>query len=155
MKIRISDDEVYEIKMPEEIGITEFQGIVAKFNFLMKNFSRFDIGDSQSSQSKGEIVLKGKPVREYKKHDRERWNFLRDNRDILKEILIAHYHKTKEEFYEVVAKHNLNFTKNDICSAKFLALREMHKVKPKEVGLKKFPNKFEQVSNLRLEGWGE
>jgi hypothetical protein len=37
MKIRLSSEEIYEIKMPEEIGIQDFQAIVMKFNFLLKN----------------------------------------------------------------------------------------------------------------------
>jgi len=38
MKIRLSEDEVYEIKMPEEIGMNDFAAIVAKFNFFGKTF---------------------------------------------------------------------------------------------------------------------
>lgn len=146
MKIRLSEDEVYEIKMPEEIGIEEFQGIVAKFNFLSKNFTKFNIGGEQEEG----IVLPSSAVKKYKKHDKMRWIILKDNKDIFVEILKAHYFKTKEEFDEVCKKHNVGLAKTDMAGGKIALLRELHKLDPKEFGLRRFPSRTEQVATLIL-----
>jgi len=100
MKIRLTDDEVYEIKMPEEIGVNEFSAIVNKFNFLLKNFAKFDIGEKNNDEVGG-IVLNPNQNNIRKQHDKCRWSFLRENRNAFVEILKTHYLKSKEEFYEV------------------------------------------------------
>ena len=135
MKIRLSEDEVYEIKMPEEIGLQDFESIVFKFNFLLKNFAKFNIIEKVSD----EIVLSGDVAKTYKKQDKEKWNTLRDNRDIFVELLNTHYNKSTEEFYKTLEKYNLDFKKQDMCNTKIIRLRELHKIKPEEVGLIKFP----------------
>ena len=148
MKIRLSEDEVYEIKMPEEIGIEEFQGIVTKFNFLSKNFVKFNIGGTE--QKEDGFVLPKSVLKEQKKHDKGRWIPLRDDRNLFTEILKAHYLKSTDEFYEIISKYNLNLQKSDMCSPKIIRLKEMHKLEPNEVGLIKFPTKKEQVCTLIL-----
>ena len=149
MKIRLSDDEVYEIKMPEEIGIQDFQGIVSKFNFLLKNFVKFNIGEIPNE--KGEIVLNQTQTKTYKKHSKQKWLFLRDNRNAFIEILKTHYLGTIDEFENIANnKYQLGLSKIDMCSNKFKALKEMHKVKPEEVGLKAFPTQHIQVKHLKL-----
>ena len=142
MRIRLSEDEVYEIKMPEEIGIQDFQSIVSKFNFLLKNFVKFDIG--------GETILNASPTKTYKKHDKTKWLFLRDNRSAFIEILKTHYLGTIPEFENVNKKYEIDLIKPDMATNKFKALREMHKVKPEEIGLKAFPTKNIQVKHLIL-----
>lgn len=144
MKIQLSNDELYEIKLPEQIGLNEFVAVVNKFNFLMKNFIKFS-GDNFENN----IVLGKEQVKERKDYDKNRWKFLRDNRDIYIEILNAHYNKTKKEFYEIVDKHNLGLKKADVSSGQFLRIKELHKVIPDEVGLTQFPNKFKQIVDCR------
>jgi len=151
MKIRLSEDEVYEIKMPEEIEIQEFQGIVSKFNFLLKNFIKFDIGGETTSEQ-GEIILNKNQTKQqiHKTHDKTKWLFLRDNRNAVVEILKTHYLGTIEEFESVVNTYGLKLGKADMCSTMFKVIKEMHKVEPKEVGLKAFPTKEIQVKHLKL-----
>lgn len=137
MKIRLSEDEVYEIKLPEEIDKQELQGIVTKFNFLLKSFSRFSLG-SEEPVTKGEIVLTTTP-KEYKTKN-SKWRYLRDNRQAVIEILKAHYLKT-EPIEDVFKRHGLMMTTPEVSSNIFKALKEMHKIEPKEVGVKAFPTK--------------
>ena len=153
MKIRLSDDEIYEIKMPEEIGIQDFQGIVSKFNFLLKNFVKFNIGEIPNE--KGEIVLNQTQNKTYKKHSKQKWLFLRDNRNAFIEILKTHYLKPISEFEIITKKYDLDLSKVDLCSDKFKALKELHNIKPEEVGLKGFPTQHTQVKHLRLNNQGE
>ena len=97
MKILISDDEIYEIKLPEQIGINDFFVLVNKFNFLLKNFQKFDIGSLNENKLKineqGESIIISPKLfpnikKEYKKQDKERWKILRDNRNIFIDILM-------------------------------------------------------------------
>lgn len=147
MKIEISEDEVYEIKMPEKIGIEDFQEIVARFNFLIKNFTKFSIGESQKEDG---IVLRGNAVKTYGKQNRERWNTLRDNKDIYFELLKTYFFDTVEDFEKVLKKYNLDFKRSDMSSGQMVALREHHKLEAKDFGLRKFPTRNEQIKDLML-----
>lgn len=147
MKIKISEDEVYKIKIPEEIGIQEFQSIVMKFNFLLKNFAKFNIGETLADEEK--IILQKK---QYKKRNNGRWEILRENRDIFVDILKKYYIKTNEELIETLKKYNLDFKRVDFSTGQMLKIRELHQIKPEEVGLIKFPSRTKPFFNLRLSG---
>jgi len=146
MKIRLNENEVYEIKLPEEIGVNELSMIAARFNSLLKNFARINIVGSEQQ----EIVLGDKPTKIYKKQNRVQWNLLRENRDIFLEFLNSYYNKSPEEFEDFKAKHNIYMERTLMSSAQVIRLKELHNVKPSELGLIKFPNKQEQVQNLRI-----
>jgi hypothetical protein len=150
MKIKISNDEFYEIKLPEQIEINEFSAIVNKFNFLLRNFQKFDIGNLNNIKKGEDIVINPNLQRKNNKFDKERWKLLRDNRDIFVEILKTHYLGTNKDFENVIKKYGTNFMKKECGSSSFVALREMHKIKPQEVGLSNFPTKFIQARDLRL-----
>ena len=147
MRIKLSQDEVYEIKMPDEIGIIEFNGLVEKFNFLLKNFQKFNISDIPN---KNEIVLTPNLVKEHKRQDRKKWDFLRDNRDVFVKLFKIYYHKTPQDFKNILEKYNLNFERSDMSGSMMIRLKEFHNLKPIEVGLIKFPNKHEQICDLRI-----
>jgi len=147
MKIRLTDDEVYEIKMPEEIGVNEFSAIVTKFNFLLKNFAKFDMVEKDDENG---IVLNKEQNNIRKTHNKNKWNFLKENRNAFVEILKTHYLKSKEEFFEILNKHNLNIKKAEMCSSQMIRLREYHKLQPNEVGLTDFPSLKKQVSECLL-----
>jgi len=147
MRIKLSQDEVYEIKMPDEIGIIEFNGLVEKFNFLLKNFQKFNISEMPN---KNEIVLTPNIVKEVKNQDRKRWDFLRDNRDIFVKLFKVYYYDTPQDFKNILEKYNLNFERSDMSSSGMIRLKEFHNLKPIEVGLIKFPNRQEQVCDLRI-----
>ena len=132
MKIRLSEDELYEIKLPEEVKIQDFASIVAKLNFLFKNFSKVNLNYPTTEG----IVL---PAKTYK-HNFDRWKKLRDNRNIAVDILNAHYTKSKEEFFETLKKYDLNFQKSDMSAAQMGRVKLVHDIKPEEVGLSKFPS---------------
>lgn len=149
MKIKLSEDEVYEIKMPEEIGMQEFQGMVAKFNFLLKNFTKFDIGGEIISQEADNSNNEKSPYL-VRKQDRIKWKFLGDNRAAFVEILQAHYSGDKYKFLNSIRKYGLKIDKVDMAATKCKTLREAHKIKPQEVGLKDFPTRKVTVDQLRL-----
>jgi len=147
MKIQLTNDEFYEIKIPEQINISDFRNIVAKFNFLLKNFAKFDVGSGEDI-----IISNKKLIGSNRTKYSEKWKFLRDNRDVVLEILNTYYHKSNEEFEEVLKKHNLNLQRKEISCSQFIRLREIHKIKSSEVGLSQFPNRYNQLSNIILKG---
>jgi len=147
MKIRLSKDEVYEIKLPDEIDIIEFQGLVEKFNFLMKNFQRFNISDNINDN---EIVLTKEITNQKKSHDKAKWNFIKNNRDKFVEMFNIYYNKSNEEFEKFLRDNNLNFGRKDMSCGAMIRFKEFHKLIPVEVGLIKFPNKHEQIKDLRI-----
>jgi len=147
MRIKLSKDEVYEIKMPDEIGIIEFRGLVEKFNFLLKNFQRFNITDIPSGN---EIILPREITNQRKSQDREKWAFLRNNREIFVKVFKIYYHETPQDFENILEKYNLSFERSDMSCSAMIRLKEFHNLKPIEVGLVKFPNKHEQVNDLRI-----
>ena len=150
MKIRLSTDEVLEIKLPEEVGLQEFQGIVMKFQAYLKNFSKFNIGENPIS--KGDIIIP-KAVAEkstYITQDRNKWKILRDNREAFVEVLKDYYDENPNKFKAVLEKYDISFERKDMSSNMIKIIREMHKIKPEEVGLRAFPSKNIQIIHLRL-----
>ena len=135
MKILLSKDELFEFKFPEVVSFIEFRGIVAKFNFLEKNFLKFN------PESEGEEVMNITEQKEHVKQDKNKWIMLRDNRNVFIEILKTYYTKSFKEFEDVLKKYNININREEISTNKVKALREMHKIKPQEVGLTAFPSR--------------
>jgi len=152
MRIRLNENEVYEIKLPEEIGSDELPMITARFNTLMKSFSRFTplSSDKLSNENGKSILLGQKTEKLYKKQNREQYQTLRDNRKIFIELLNTYYNGTMEDFEKLKSKYNFTFDRTNMSSGNMVRVKELHKVKPIEVGLTKFPNKIEQVENLRI-----
>ena len=150
MKIQLSEDEIYEIKLPEQIGIEEFSAIVTKFNFLHKNFTKFNIGDNPNSTNSG-IILNKNETKDYKKQDRSKWLFLRNNREAVVNILKAYYLGEVEEFEKVVKSYGINLDRGGVSSITMRAIREIHNIKPEEVGLKAFPTQNLNIKSQRLD----
>jgi len=147
MKIRLNDDEVYEIKLPDEIEIVEFNGLVEKFNFLLKNFQRFNMG---MNTNPNEIVLTREVTTQRKFHDKAKWRFLKENREKFVELFDIYYNKSNKEFKEFLIANNIDFSRGDMSSGTMIRLKEFHSLKPIEVKLIKFPNKREQINHLRI-----
>jgi len=145
MRIRLSEDETYEMNMNNEMGMQEFLTIVSKFNSLVKTFSKFSGGDAEN-----EIVLSSTQQKLHKKQDRGKWIVLRDNRQATVDILRAHYLGTFQDFVDVNKKYNIELLKSDISSTQFKVLREIHKINPNEVGVSAFPTRDMQVNKLLL-----
>lgn len=145
MKIQLTNDEFYEIKMPEQIGMQEFKCIVMKFNFLLKNFSKFDIGNENTDD---DIVLKEN--QRINNRDVERWKILKDNRNIFVELLKTYYLKSQNELDKLFEKYNVSFRRTEFSSTQMIRLRELHNLNPNEIGLKQFPTKTIQLMSCIL-----
>jgi len=152
MKIEITNDEFYEIKMPEQIGLQEFRSIVMKFNFLLKNFSKFDIGEQNSDE---DIVLSEKITKLKNNRDVDRWRILRDDRELFIKLLKVYYLKTPEELETFMKENDIYFKRAEFSSTQMIRLRELHKLNPNEINLKQFPSKSIQLVDCLLNTDGE
>ena len=164
MKIRLNENEVYEIKLPEEINVNELLMITNRFNILSKQFSRFNslgsksqdnLNDKDNKETNREtarqIILGEKEVHSLGLDKKAEWKLLRDNRNIFVELLNTYNKEDKNEFEEVRKKYNLShIDRMDMHDISIIRLKELHKVKPREVGLIKFPTLQEKVGSLRI-----
>ena len=137
MKIRINHDEVYEVKMPEEIDVHQFAGLVLRFNSLLKIFGK----------QTDEIVIT--PTIQRKTEGT--WNFIRNNRDVFIELLKAHYKKDRKRYAELIDKYNLESLRleKNISTTQTIRARMFLDIKPKECGLIKFPSKGEDAHFIK------
>lgn len=147
MKIKITNDEFYEIKMPEQIGIQEFRGIVMKFNFLLKNFSKFDMNTEDSDR---DLVLNENQSNIIKTHDKEKWARLKEDRKLFVDLFNVYYHKSQEELKSFLEENNIYFKRQEMSSVSMIRLREYHKIKPIEYGLNRFTSKTMRVNDCLL-----
>jgi hypothetical protein len=65
-------------------------------------------------------------------------------------ILDTYYNKSPQDYTNLINSYNLNLPRVEVCSTQFRALREMHKINPKEVNLKQFPTKEMPLRKVRL-----
>ena len=147
MRIKLSNDEFYTIKIPDELAIQEFQGLVMKFNQILKHFIKFNIGEVNNDE---EISISTPQIKTYLKQDKEKWKTLRDNRNVFIDILKNFYKPNQEEFENALKRNNLCFKRGDMSGITIKAMRDLHNITPQEVGLIEFPTKLKQVHNLRL-----
>lgn len=153
IKIRLNENEVYEIKLPEEIGVNELSMITARFNSLLKSFSRFNLIDEETPINETrDIVLNKEQSKQYTKERKQEWVILRNNRNLVVMILDAYYNNTKEAYQELLAQYNITALqkRSYMSNIQVVRLKEYHKIKPQEVGLRKWPTKTESIDTVRL-----
>jgi hypothetical protein len=151
MKIRINEHETYDMNFPAEISMQEVAVISDRLNRIIKLFGK-DIVLENVKHLKSEKIIKS--VKSNRKRFPEKVIFLRANREAVKELFLAYYTKTDEEFMAVVKKHDLQdyirdrqvFAKNSVL----VKLKSLHKLTPNEVGLKKWLGHGERKKDCLL-----
>jgi len=124
MKIIINENEVYEIKIPEQIEAIELFKIQDKFNNLAKLIS-IDIKNPN-------------PPKTYKiRKNRINWC---DTKEKTLDVMQYYYHGTREDRERLSKIIGLNIS--NICK-RFHALKKRFNIQPQEVGLVRFgTNKY-------------
>jgi hypothetical protein len=150
MKIILNTNEIYEIKLPEQIELQELAMITARFNSLLKNFSKFNLMGEETEKDSQEIILGNKVIRKITTHNKEQWKLLQDNRDVLRGLLFAYYNQTPEEFEAFKKQYGITLDRKNVRCIKIVQLIEIHKIKPTEIGLIKYPSRNEDVTKLRI-----
>lgn len=131
MKIRISEDESYQIKLMEygnqELSFEEFLNIVDKLNRVAKIFAPHN--------AKTPIPLG--ETRHHRKHRPDTPLYRTDRVEAVK-LMKIHYLGKKEE--KLAYASNLNRDWNEMMKG-FSGIRKRFGITPQECGLTKFPEK--------------
>lgn len=148
MKILLTENEQYEIKLPEQTDLQGLSMIASRFNSLLKNFSK--INPMSEDENGKEIVLDKKTNRIGGKHNKEQWDKFRTDRKLFLKFLNLYYNGTPEDFEKFKAENNITIARTSMANVGLIRIREMHRVKPSELGLTKFPSKHDTIENLRI-----
>lgn len=157
MRIRLNENEVYEIKLPDEANLTQFIALTNKFSNLLKNFNKFDVPVVTTNNS--DIVIQPEhqevTFKNARADNKKQWIFLRDNRDAFVQILKIYYHGTPTQWEDIINKHGIEMwrDKKELSNAGTQRLKEMHKIQAGEVGLTKFPTRGESRTDFRVKGF--
>jgi len=144
MKIKLNENEVYEIKLPAEIGIEELDMITARFNSLLKNFSKISMVYPST-----DIIIPTNQIRKYRKKTNN-WSILKENRELFIELLNTYYNKSPSEFESFKEQNDFNMSRAEMSNIAVIRLKELHNVNPNEIGLIKYPTKTEPIGMVRL-----
>lgn len=118
MKININENEVYEIKLPEEIEANELFKIIEKFNNLGKL-----------------IRIPNRP----KTYNRNKSNIdWYDTKEKVLDVMQYYYHGTSEDKERIVRIIGIN--KKDLCK-RFHSLKIKFNIQPQEIGFIEFGTK--------------
>ena len=123
MKIKINEQESYEIKLDEEYDLQEFIKVLERIVKITQTITNEKIEKVEINETDKTIIRRKKSILKWKE------------RDEVIEALKIHYTGTKEEklrFAEIKGKGEVNW--NTICKS-FSALRKRWNVKPSEIGL--------------------
>ena len=124
MRIKINEEEVYEIKLKEEYDLPEFIKVLERIVKITQTITNEKTEKVETNETENKIKThRGKSIL--------KWKY----RDEVVEALTIHYTGTKEEklrFAEKKGEGKVNW--NTICKS-FSALRKRWNVKPSEIGL--------------------
>lgn len=147
MKIKVSNAEMYEINFPEEISGKDFRILLRRLFNIEKLMDRSNgIHKTIEISEVGTVTTK--------KHKRKhRHKNLQLDRVTIVKLLKAHYDHDKD----IIGKEKaMNKIVAGIKVKQFLKKSTYYKakygIKPKEVGMKRFPNQSEiwKIPSLRL-----
>lgn len=150
MKIKVSNAEMYEINFPEEISGKDFRILLRRLFNIEKLMDRSNGIHTEISVSNevGTGTTK-KHKRKYRRKHKSK-DF---NRETIVQLLKAHYDHNQD----VVRKEKaMNKIVEGIDVKQFLKsstyYKQKYSIKPKEVGMKRFPNQSEiwKIPSLRL-----
>ena len=145
MRIQISDDEVYELKLPEKINNhKEFYKILKKFDNIAKiikinlamntTFNKFK-SDFQTTETS--IATK----RTYGK------NLFFNTREKALDILQYGYHGDKEDKDRISKLMGFSWAE---INKRFHNLTKRYSIQPNEIGLTQKPSQYLQYSDVRI-----
>lgn len=129
MKIKVNENETYEINFPEDVDTQQFFELFSRLSHISKMISKDPI-----VQSSFRSPINSNGTRHYrntgihKAFNKDREEAIRFGR--------LHYHGTKEEKQKVAAECKLGW--DDLIKG-FSYAKKKWKIKPHELGLRNFP----------------
>lgn len=124
MKIQLDENEVYEIKIPDEIDTNEFLILVEKFNNLGKLVTQFGLTKQENKNS---------PINLNKQNSGKN-PFFNTRKKVL-DIFQYWYLGTEQDKKRITEIIGIN---KDDLTKRFNGLRLRYNIKPQEVGLIRF-----------------
>lgn len=150
MKIKVSNAEMYEINFPEEISGRDFRTLLRRLNNIEKLMDR-------SNGIHTEIAVSNEvgtgTTKKHKRKYRRKHIRIELDREMIVELLKVHYKYDKDPKRKEKAMNKLVA---GINAKQFLKKSTYYKrkydIKPKEVGMKRFPTQSEiwKIPSLRL-----
>lgn len=137
MKIRINENEAYNIDLPNEIDLEQLTGILSRLNSISKLVSK---------ETFNEIPKIINP-------NKEQWTLLKNDRNVFIEVMKAYYTEGLEEWNRVAEKYGLTMLKDNKKPMNAYGgkkLMEFHKITPQEIGLLKLPTRGERIGDLKI-----
>jgi len=133
MKIKINENESYELILPTSINIKELGVVINKLQKIFKIASKDEVFGFNED---GEINIEQTEKKHYKVRlpmNKEIFN----SREKALMILQTHYYGTKEEKGEILKA--LDKTNWNDLSKGFHMVKKRYNIKPQEVGLTRYP----------------
>jgi hypothetical protein len=146
MKVKINDEETYEINLKDEYSREEFASLLEKLDKisnLIQTPAFLTNKKKKAGRPKLEKPTQSLPASIPKKSRKKskvrvRW----DNRDEVLKALNIHYNGTKEDKQAYAREKGIDWDK---LIKGFSGLRKRYNVKPKELGISKFPTRTEKI----------
>ena len=148
MKIKISDDEVYEIKIPNEMEAQEFLGLLDKLSKIVKLITLSKLGNLD--KFKKTFNQRTEDTIQRKKYQKTTGlNPFYDTKEKALDLLQYSYHGTKEDRQWISRLMGMEW--KDI-QKRLSNIRGRYEIQPNEVGLKKFPSMYDRT-DYKIQDW--
>jgi len=147
MKIRINENETYQIEMPEEIDGQSLIGIVDRLSKILKIISKetdFSIAtlDISKKQKKLSTAKQAVPRETYKELNEK----IKNDKEFSRQLL-TDYYANKVRYKEQIIKFASSATNSTFADVRRKILAAHH-FGPNEIGLEKYPKKGESFKFL-------
>jgi len=151
MKIKINNQETYDIAVAEEYSVTDFIEFSERINKIANIISLNAVKDTELKHSIAPKTTKLKTTKiqktKVKKVKKVKGKRLWETREEALKVLRLHYHGTKDvknAYANLVGKEWNSITKA------FSNLIKRYNIQPSEIGLSSFSKKTESESDLEL-----
>ena len=137
MKIQLSEDEVYEIKIPEVVGTEDFLKFLERFNNLSKMI-KASYQNKEFNEFKNKFQQR--ETRKYKtSRDKTSKNSYLNSKEKMIDLMQYCYHGTKEDKNRVTKL--LGFKDYGDLNKRFYAWKNRYNIQPNELGFIQFGSK--------------
>lgn len=151
MKIQINENETYELTIPTIVSVRELGVIINKLQSVYKISSKMDVFDEPEGKPKEIGVSKRYTPRGERK---ESWAKVKESRKLVVKLYSTFYNtKGDDALKEVFEENNILsvfFGRKAMTGGQWVQYRKLHKIKPEEVNLRRFPGRGDDVRNLRI-----
>jgi hypothetical protein len=143
MKIRITENEFYEINLPEEIGGVEFNELVNRLVQIQKMVARDPLSNLNFTGIVYSLIIKQRKKYTMTKKRKLTRPTSKSKKDAII-FLLTHYHGKMEDKLKWLEENGYEPTKErwvQYTKAVHHIIKQWE-IRPEEVGMKEFPNRY-------------